>query len=207
MSGSFETINQGWYLIKVKSREELRALENLEYQGFEAYCPTYLESGRDAILFPGYVFVRLCSKDLERYHKIRSTRGVSRIVTFNLMYKEHFERGHIKSPGQNDLQKLLPQPIPNGEAIIHQIEEIIWALNGGKAEEKPKYTAFNEGDKVRINNSLFKHLKSTFIKGINVDRGLVLIEFIKSQRVDDDVVKTSVTRRKIEVPMEELEKV
>ena len=60
---------------------------------------------------------------------------------------------------------------------------------------------------MRINNSLFKHLQSTFVKGINVDRGLVLIEFIKSQRIGDDVVKSSITRREIEVPMEELEKV
>lgn len=204
---SFETIKQGWYLIKVKPREEIRAVDNLDYQGFEAYCPTYLESKRNTILFPGYIFVRLCSKDLERYHKIRSTRGVARIVSFNQMYKKSFERGHIQSPGQDDLQKLLPQPIPNGEQIIHQIEEIIWTLNGGKPGEKPECTSFSAGDKVRINNSLFKHLQSTFIKGINVDRGLVLIEFIKSQRVGDEVVTSSVTRRQIEVPMEELEKV
>ena len=135
MPCSYETIKPGWYLVKVKPREELRAIDNLDYQGFEAYCPTYLESGRSSVLFPGYVFVRLCSKDLERYHKIRSTRGVASIVTFNQMYRKLYERGHIKSVGQDELQKLLPQPIPNGEQIIHQIEEIIWTLNGGKPEK------------------------------------------------------------------------
>ena len=206
MSSSCETIKQGWYLIKVKNREELRALENLENQGFEAYCPVYLESGRNTVLFAGYIFVRLCADDLERYHKIRSTRGIARIVTFNRMYLKSYERGHIKSPSQADLQKLLPQPIPNGDQIIHQIEEVIWTLNGNKAEEKPQATLFKEGEQVRINNVLFKHLQSTFIKGINVDRGLVLIEFIKSQRVGNGVVKEQVNGKEIEVPMGELEK-
>lgn len=207
MPGSFETIKQGWYLIKVKPREELRAIENLEPQGFEAYCPTYLELGRETVLFPGYVFVRLCGKDLGRYHKIRSTRGVSRIVAFNQMYRKSFERGHIKAPVKDDLQKLLPQPIPNGEEIIHQIEEIIWTLNGNKPEEKPEFVTLSEGDKVKIDNPLFRHLQSTFIKGVNVDRGLVLIEFIKSQRIGDEVVNSSIQRREIEVPMTDLKKI
>lgn len=207
VSSSYETIKQGWYLVKAKPGEELRAVENLENQEFEAYCPVYLESGRNTVLFPGYVFVYLCSKDLERYHKIRSTRGVARIVTFNQMYRKSFERGHIKSPTQDDLQKLLPQPMPNGEQIIHQIKEIIWTLNGNKPEEKPKSSQFKEGEQVRINNVLFQHLQSTFIRGINVDRGLVLIEFIKSQRVGDEVIKEQVTRKEIEVSIGELEKV
>ena len=207
VSSSYETIKQGWYLIKVKPREELRAIDNLDNQGFEAYCPQYLESGRSTVLFPGYVFVRLSSDDLERYHKIRSTRGVASVVTFNQMYRKSYERGHIKSPTQGDLQKLLPQPIPNGEQLIHQIEEVIWTLNGNKPEEKPRCTEFKEGEQVRINNTLFKHLQSTFIRGINVNRGLVLIEFIKSQRVGDDVVKEEITRKEIEVPLGELEKV
>ena len=207
MSSSYETIKQGWYLIKVKPREELRAIDNLENQGFEAYCPVYLESGQNTVLFPGYVFVRLSFDDLERYHKIRSTRGVAHVVTFNQMYRKSYERGHIKSPSQNDLQKLLPQPIPNGEQIVHQIEEVIWTLNGNKPEEKPQFSQFKKGEQVRINNVLFKHLQSTFIRGINVDRGLVLIEFIKSQRDGDNLVKEQVTRKEFVVSMTELEKV
>lgn len=207
MSSSYETIKPGWYLIKVKPREELRAVDNLENQGFEAYCPMFPEFGRNTALFPGYVFLRLSSDDLERYHKIRSTRGVARVVTFNQMYRESYERGHITSPSQSDLQKLLPQPIPNGEEIIHQVEEIIWILNGNKAEEKPRSTLFKEGEQVRINNTLFKHLRSTFIRGINVDRGLILIEFIKNQHVGDKVVTEQMTRREITVPISELEKV
>ena len=190
-----------------KTQEELRAVENLENQGFEAYCPVYLESGQDTVLFPGYIFIRLTSDDLERYHKIRSTRGVSHVVAFNQMYRKMYERGHIKSPQPGDLQRLLPQPIPDGEQIIHQIEEVVWTLNGNKTEEKPASTEFKEGDQVRINNALFRHLQSTFIKGMNVDRGLVLIEFIKNQRVGDKVVKEQITRKEIEVPLGELEKI
>ena len=206
MLSSFETLKQGWYLIKVKPREELRAVAHLENQAFEAYCPQYKEKGREVVLFPGYVFIHLTSNDLERYHKIRSTRGVTQVVAFNQSRRRLYVEGRLKNTPE-ELQKLLPQPIPNGNKIIDQIEEMIWELNGFKPEQKPKSLEFAEGEQVRIGNSLFKHLKATFIKGLNIDRGLVLIQYINSQRIDNEIEETVKSQHEIEVRLKDLEKV
>jgi transcriptional antiterminator RfaH len=54
-----------WYAIKCKPRQEYRALENLERQGFCCYLFIELNDAKDD------------------WYPIRSTRGVSHIVRFN----------------------------------------------------------------------------------------------------------------------------
>src|ERR1700722_6016330 len=79
-----------WYLVQCRPRQDKRAHEHLERQGFECYRPLCeserMRSGRKhmgkATLFPNYIFIRL-----DRIHHnwlpIRSTRGVAQIVRFN----------------------------------------------------------------------------------------------------------------------------
>ena len=58
-----------WYLIQCKPRQDERALEHLERQGFECYRPVRpverWRGGRkctvEASLFPRYLFIRLDS--------------------------------------------------------------------------------------------------------------------------------------------------
>ena len=208
MSSSYETLKQGWYLVKVKCKDEPRAVKHLENQHFEVYCPMYREGkGLETVLFPGYIFLRLSSADLNKYHKIRSTRGVSEVVSFNKSRRQLYSQGRIKSSTQEELQQLLPQPIPNGEKIIEQIEEIIWNLNGCKPEEKMPGSSFREGDQVCYRNPLFQHLRTTFVKGMGANRGLVLIEFIKSQRTEEGIEETITGQRELNVPLGDLEKV
>ncbi len=80
-----------WYLIHTKIRQEQRALENLERQGFECYLPLIptekLRRGALAVLpeplFPRYLFIRLgLGLAAQSWAPIRSTTGVSRLVTF-----------------------------------------------------------------------------------------------------------------------------
>ncbi len=203
----FETLRSGWYLIKTKVREELRAATHLENQEFEAYCPQYLEKGKEVILFPGYLFLRLCKGDLERYHKIRSTRGVSGIVTFNKMHQKSMRSGQGDTHCKQRQQAMLPQPIPTGEKIISDIEAIIWSLNGCKKEDKPDSLAFNEGEEAVHKGNLFKHLKLTFMRGMKVDRGLFLVEYIQSIRTKDGVEDQVVSKQTMEIPYKEVEKV
>jgi|SRR5580700_5076848 hypothetical protein len=55
-----------WYLVQCRARQDDRALEHLERQGFECYRPLYererIWRGRkqlaSAALFPGYLFIR-----------------------------------------------------------------------------------------------------------------------------------------------------
>jgi hypothetical protein len=56
-----------WYLIQCRARQDKRALDNLQRQGFECYRPVYeterIRRGRkhltSAALFPGFLFIRL----------------------------------------------------------------------------------------------------------------------------------------------------
>ena len=59
------TVEEKWFLLKTKTRQEKRAMENLQRQNAECYCPEVLvekifrgkKSQVVEILFPGYLFV------------------------------------------------------------------------------------------------------------------------------------------------------
>lgn len=80
-----------WYLIHTKPREEARALLNLERQGFHCYLPMLsverMRGGSvvqsEEPLFPRYLFIDLdAGGSGQSWAPIRSTKGVSRLVTF-----------------------------------------------------------------------------------------------------------------------------
>ena len=80
-----------WYLIHTKPRQEKCALDNLQRQGYQCYLPTFpsekLCQGfltvADEPLFPRYLFIRLGRGDSAKsWSPIRSTKGVSRLVSF-----------------------------------------------------------------------------------------------------------------------------
>ena len=80
-----------WYLIHTKIRQERVALENLERQGFACFLPLiHVEKLRRGALqvvqeslFPRYLFIRLgTGLGSQSWAPIRSTLGVSRLVTF-----------------------------------------------------------------------------------------------------------------------------
>lgn len=80
-----------WYLVHTKVRQEMVALHNLERQGYPCYLPQLKVEKRwhgrvqwvTEPLFPRYLFIRLGSGLGARgWGPIRSTIGVSRLVTF-----------------------------------------------------------------------------------------------------------------------------
>ena len=82
-----------WYLVHTKPRQEKCALENLHRQGYQCYLPTLpsekLRQGllmvADEPLFPRYLFIRLGQGDSAKsWAPIRSTKGVSRLVSFGI---------------------------------------------------------------------------------------------------------------------------
>lgn len=79
---------KNWYLVHCKPRQDERAEENLARQGYVCARPictrerisrgkrhTVAES-----LFPGYLFIQM--SDESSWAPLRSTRGVSRVVSF-----------------------------------------------------------------------------------------------------------------------------
>ncbi|MDP0561423.1 MAG: transcription termination/antitermination NusG family protein [Candidatus Endonucleobacter sp. (ex Gigantidas childressi)] len=193
-------MKEGWYLLKTKPRKERSAFDHLENQGFEAYCPSIPFRGpevsvlsvvsdvKEEVLFGGYIFLYLALKDLDKYHKIRSTRGVSEIISFNKMTRQLYADGRI-SVRELELYSLLPQPIPCGETIIEQIKEMVECLQKSYKEKN----SFSEGERVIISNPLYEHLKATFVKGLSSSRGLILIEHIKQQRNARGIIRSTST--------------
>ncbi|MEY3490244.1 MAG: transcription antitermination protein RfaH, partial [Pseudomonadota bacterium] len=78
-----------WYVVHTKPRQEQRALENLQRQGFKAWLPTIeVEKLRRGKLtrviepmFSRYLFIQLDTTQ-SNWSPIRSTLGVSKLVSF-----------------------------------------------------------------------------------------------------------------------------
>ena len=78
-----------WFLIQAKARQERRAAEHLENQGYTCFLPEIrCEKVRQGQrieqlepLFPNYVFIRLIP-GVDSVQPIRSTRGVIKLVAF-----------------------------------------------------------------------------------------------------------------------------
>ncbi|MCY4472983.1 MAG: hypothetical protein OXC07_09250 [Kistimonas sp.] len=77
-----------WYVVRTKARQESRAADNLERQGFCTYSPMLRPFGRRKRiepLFPGYMFLleSPAHKDAGLpWQSVRSTRGVLGFVRF-----------------------------------------------------------------------------------------------------------------------------
>lgn len=89
MSSSINSAPPGWYVVQTKPRQEFRAEEHLLNQGLRCVLPTLraekIHRGRRVLitepLFARYLFVEL-DGETRNWGAIRSTRGVSRLVTF-----------------------------------------------------------------------------------------------------------------------------
>jgi transcriptional antiterminator RfaH len=142
-----------WYLIHCKPREDGRALEHLERQGFECYRPTRQvvrsRGGRRFTalegLFPGYLFIRLdCIHD--NWYPIRSTRGVNQIVRFN----EH------------------ALPVQDG---------IIAGIRARLARVDPE-PYLKPGERVSITEGPFSHIEAIFIANDGDERVVLLLNLV-----------------------------
>ena len=79
-----------WFLLQYKPNSYRLALRNLHRQGFETFLPMQDVTQRHSTkfvqqrrpLFPGYMFVSF-ALDTAPWHKINSTVGVARLVSFD----------------------------------------------------------------------------------------------------------------------------
>ena len=83
------SVEEKWFLLKTKTRQEKRAMENLQRQYAECYCPeVFVEKifhGKKSqiieILFPGYLFVNFGNPESSP-RSVKNTRGVRSFVSF-----------------------------------------------------------------------------------------------------------------------------
>ena len=87
-------MSKEWFILQFKANSHHQATKNLNRQGFETFLPLHDTTSRKASrfinttrpLFPGYMFVKFDWAE-SKWHKINSTYGVSRLVTFNSTLK------------------------------------------------------------------------------------------------------------------------
>jgi transcriptional antiterminator RfaH len=164
-----------WLLLQVKPRQELRALENLERQKGECYCPQIqvekLSRGKRIKvkdpLFPGYIFINAQPEQNGlTYTSIRSSRGVSKIVGFGVE--------PIKIPG----------------TLIEEIKlrehDDLTCIN---AEDLPQ-----PGDQVDILDGPFKGLQAVYSHTDGQQRSIVLINLLH-QQTPASLANVQITKR------------
>lgn len=150
-----------WYLIHTKIRQESLALDNLERQGFECFLPLIrveklrrgsLQVVQEA-LFPRYLFIRLgIGMESQSWAPIRSTMGVSRLVTF----------GHIPAKIDDDLVADMRAHTESSEVVRSHFEpgEQLVVTHGPFVGVEAIYQMVNaEGRVTLLLNILSKQVK------------------------------------------------
>lgn len=140
-----------WYLIYTKSRQEYRALKNLQQQAFEVYLPL-LQSERllrgklslvEEPLFKRYLFVRF-NENGSPWHSIRNTFGVSELVR-------------------------------TGGQLAKVPAELVEAL---KQLQATPQALFQRGEALQVTDGPFRNLQAIFEMHDGDHRAIVLIELL-----------------------------
>lgn len=145
-----------WYLIQTKPRQEARAEEHLCRQQFECYRPVKaVPDGRsrtEEALFPGYLFIRL-DANRDNWYPIRSTRGVSRIVSFG------------------------GSPTAVQDALIEQLRQRL-----AMSDPDIMAPDFKLGDRVQINGGSFKEIEAIFLSRDGEERAVILLNLLQREQ-------------------------
>ena len=145
-------MSKEWFILQFKSNSHHLAVKNLNRQGFETFLPLHDTTSRrlsrfistSKPLFPGYMFIKFDRTEFE-WHKINSTYGVSRLITFNSILKsiptifvDHLMKRYDLSGKLLPIQKLkkgdqvtvLKGPFANFIATVEKYEadQRIWIL-------------------------------------------------------------------------------
>lgn len=148
-----------WYLIQTKPRQEARAEENLLRQHFECYrpikAPAPSRGAQNArlgeALFPGYLFINLdCIHD--NWYPIRSTRGVSRVVSFG------------------------GQPTPVRDELIEQLRQRLAQSGGAPA------ATFTPGERVQVSGGSFSDIEAIFVSSDGEERSVILLNLMQREQ-------------------------
>ena len=145
-------MSKEWFILQFKSNSHHLAAKNLTRQGFETFLPLHETTSRrlsrfintSKPLFPGYMFIKFDRAESE-WHKINSTYGVSRLITFNSILKsiptifvDHLMKRYdlsgkllpIKKLKKGDQVTVLNGPFANFIATVEEYEadQRIWIL-------------------------------------------------------------------------------
>ena len=151
-----------WVLIYTKAKQEIKANENLQKQGFKTFLPLIAPTNKNSKLnspvpvFPRYFFAQI-NLELDNWTSIKSSYGVSRIV----MFSENFTS------------------IPNN--IIKLIQD---KLNeAGVYKEDISIVDYQRGDPVSIKEGRFAGIDAIFLSKKSKDRVRLLLKLLNTSVV------------------------
>lgn len=145
-----------WYVVHSKPRQEMRALQNLQQQGYTCFLPLFVREKvinkrlvlSSEPLFARYLFVQLDSGLAGKsWAPIRSTLGVSGLVRF----------------GQ--------EPARLDDAVIE-------ALRADDVHQAQPQRLFTPGQRVRIADGVFAGLEAIYEMPDGQQRAMVLIDML-----------------------------
>ncbi len=147
-----ETNNTAWYVVHTKPRQEARAFENLQNQGFTCFLPTMqVQKLRNQKvqtitepMFSRYLFIQL-DDTTQNWGPIRSTLGVSKLVSFG------------------------PQPAKVPPDFIAFLKE---------APPETLERMFAPGDRVQVANGPLQGLEGQYIAHDGETRAFVLVDLL-----------------------------
>ena len=154
---------KNWYLIKTKPRQEKIAKQNLENQGYGAFCPIANINNKLIVLFPGYLFVHLNEKT-QNWSPINSTKGVLYFVKFGLNFAK----------------------------VPTSVIEYIKTKQHITTEKLKNLKKFKTGDKVRISDGAFKNWFAIF-KCYKSDERVILLMNLLGREQSLNIKEESVT--------------
>ena len=154
-----EQVKENWFLLQTKSKQESRAVEKLERQGVNSFCPMMriekVSRGSRVVkreaLFPGYLFVNFDHESVSST-SIRSTRGVSHFVT------------------------CAGAPVKVPETLIAQLRQRTDPSNDELVSDLPK-----PGDSLEVVDGPFRGLNAVFSQPDGDARAIVLINLLNQQ--------------------------
>lgn len=149
-----------WYVVKTRSKQEIRAIKNLLRQNFNVFCPFIRNHSNSQNpctikkpLFPMYLFIELdILKD--NWQKINNTYGVSEILR---------------------LTSCFPEPIPL--KFIQSLRK----LTDNFGYIKLDYFKINSGDKVKFVHGPFANKICEVIKMGSKNRVLLLFKIFTKE--------------------------
>lgn len=149
-------MDQSWYVVLCKSKQEKRAQEHLTNQGGCVFLPTLtvekISKGqrqhKTEPLFPGYLFLQ-CSDNNPILGTLRSTRGVRGLLRFGM-----------------SIVKVDP-------LLINDLQQ--------KCDIVENSSGYETGQKIEFTDGPFKHYHGVFHEYDGDKRAIVLIDVLSQQ--------------------------
>ena len=170
------TINSKWVLVYTKAQEEQRAKRNLENQGFEIFLPliAFAKSNQTKsiifkTMFPRYLFVKI-NTELDKWSRIKSTRGVSHLVVFGQRAAEIPNQVIVYLKSRADENDIFRQKITRQE--------------------------FTRGDTLVIEKGVFKDKEATFLAKKSKERVRILLRFV-NHLITADIPSSDIGQKEI----------